>query len=151
MCMAHVSIVTVEYLGFPHWLWFSNCLQTSNSINLDCCIKTCEYFILTKKENCQMDNYGKFGKKLLFIELGSFFIDVLAFELGKLCPGLGIFVSFFWPRGRSFALKSCPGGGDFDGKISGPAVSPGGMVTGQIDTCIAVVTSFWTSLGKALF
>ena len=35
------------------------------SINLNCCIKTCEYFILTIKENCQTDNYGKFGKKLL--------------------------------------------------------------------------------------
>ena len=31
-------------------------------------------------------------------------------------PGVGIFVSFFRPGGRSFALKSCPGGGDFDGK-----------------------------------
>ena len=51
-------------------------------------------------------------------------------------PGGGDFVSFFRPGGRSFALKSCPRGGDFDGKISGPAVSPGGMVTGQIDTCI---------------
>ena len=33
--------------------------------DLKCCIKTCEYFILTIKENCQMDNRGKFGKKLL--------------------------------------------------------------------------------------
>ena len=34
-------------------------------------------------------------------------------------------------------LKNCPGGGNFDGKINGPGVSPGGgMVTGQIDTCI---------------
>ena len=32
--------------------------------------------------------------------------------------------------------QSCPEGGDFDGKISGPGVSPGVMVTGQIDTCI---------------
>ena len=63
-----------------------------------------------------MDNYGKFGKKLLFIELCSFFIDLLAFELGKLCPGVEIFVLFFQPGGQSFALKSCPGGGDFDGK-----------------------------------
>ena len=55
-------------------------------------------------------------------------------------PRVGIFLSFFRPGGRSFALKSCPGGGDFDGKISGPGVSPegGGGVTGQIDTCIAV-------------
>ena len=30
--------------------------------------------------------------------------------------GDGIFVSFFRPGGQSFALKSCPGGGDFDGK-----------------------------------
>ena len=45
-----------------------------------------------------------------------FFIDLLAFELGKLCPGVRIFVSFFRPVGRSFALKSCPGDGDFDGK-----------------------------------
>ena len=41
-------------------------------------------------------------------------------------PGGGDFVSFFRPRGRSFALKSCPWGRDFDGKISGPGVSWGG-------------------------
>ena len=41
-------------------------------------------------------------------------------------PGGGNFVSFFRPGGRSFALKSCPRGGDFDGKNSGPGVSPGG-------------------------
>ena len=52
-------------------------------------------------------------------------------------PGGGDFVSFFRPGGRSFALKSCPHGGDFGGKISGPGVSPGGMVTCQIDTCIS--------------
>ena len=53
-------------------------------------------------------------------------------------PGGGDFVSFFRPGGRSFALKSCPGAGILTEKISGPAVSPGGMVTGQIDTCISV-------------
>ena len=41
-------------------------------------------------------------------------------------PGGGDFCFVFWPGGRNSALKSCPGGGDFDGKISGPAVSPGG-------------------------
>ena len=51
-------------------------------------------------------------------------------------PGGGDFVSFFRPGGQSFALKSCPWGGDFDKKISGPGVSLGGMVTRQIDTCI---------------
>ena len=58
----------------------------------------------------------KIWKETAFIELCPFFIDLLAFEQGKLCPGVGIFVSFFRPRGRSFALKSCPGGGDFDGQ-----------------------------------
>ena len=52
-------------------------------------------------------------------------------------PGGGDFCFVFRPGGRSFALKSCPEDGDFDGKISGPGLSPGGgMVTGQIDTCI---------------
>ena len=52
-------------------------------------------------------------------------------------PGL---FRFFRPGDRSFALKSCPQGGDFDGKVSGPGVSPeGGMVTCQIDTCISYV------------
>ena len=31
-------------------------------------------------------------------------------------PGGGDFFSLFLPEGRSFALKSCPRGGDFDGK-----------------------------------
>ena len=73
-----------------------------------------------------MKNYGKFGKKLLFIKLCSFFIDLLAFELGNLCPGVGIFASFFQPGGQSFALKSCPRGGILTEKISGPGVSQGG-------------------------
>ena len=66
--------------------------------------------------------------------------DFRTVEPGKLCLGVGIFVSFFGLGCRSFALKSCPGGGDFDRKISGPAVSPGGMVTDQIDTCITEVS-----------
>ena len=52
-------------------------------------------------------------------------------------PGVGIFVSFFRPGGRSFTLKTVLGAGILTGKISGPGVSPGGgMVTSQIDTCI---------------
>ena len=31
-------------------------------------------------------------------------------------PRGGDFVSFFPPGGRSFALESCPRGGDFEGK-----------------------------------
>ena len=57
----------------------------------------------------------KIWKETAFIEC-SFFIDILAFALDKSCPGVGNFVSLFRPGGRSFALKSCPGGGDFDGK-----------------------------------
>ena len=52
-------------------------------------------------------------------------------------PGGGDFVWFFRPGGRRFALKAVPGAGILMEKISGPAVSPGGMVTGQIDTCIS--------------
>ena len=52
-------------------------------------------------------------------------------------PGGGDFVWFFRPGGRSFALKSCPRGGDFDGKkLEAWGSARGGMVTGQIDTCI---------------
>ena len=51
-------------------------------------------------------------------------------------PGGGAFVSFFPPGGRSFALKSCSQGGDFDGKSEWPWGKPGGMITSQIDTCI---------------
>ena len=42
--------------------------------------------------------------------------------------GVGILFCFFQPGGRSFALKSCPQGMDFDRKFStfsGPVVSPG--------------------------
>ena len=56
-------------------------------------------------------------------------------------PGSGDFVSFFRPGGRSFALKSCPQGGDFDGKIVAGESSRGGGGGGngnrsKIDTCI---------------
>ena len=57
-----------------------------------------------------------FERKYSLIELLSYFIDILAFELGKLCPGVGILFRFFLSGDRSFALKSCPRGGDFDGK-----------------------------------
>ena len=59
-----------------------------------------------------MENLGK----KCFYRIMLFFIDFLAFELGKLCLGVGIFVSFSRPGGWSFALKSCPEGGDFDEK-----------------------------------
>ena len=61
-----------------------------------------------------------------FYRIMFIFIDLLAFEPGKLCLGVGIFASFFRPGNRSFALKSCPGGGDFDRKIKWPGGQPGG-------------------------
>ena len=78
----------------------------------------------------------KFERKYALIELWSNFIDILAFELGKLCPGVGILFRFFRLGGRSFALKSWAG--ILTEKNSGPAVSPGEMVTSQIDTCITL-------------
>ena len=51
-------------------------------------------------------------------------------------PRGGDFCFVFSTRGRSFALKSCPGAGILTEKISGAGFSPGGGVTGQINTCI---------------
>ena len=50
-------------------------------------------------------------------------------------PRGGDFVSFFFTRGPEFCTEKLPRGGDFDGKIYWPG-GGGGMVTGQIDTCI---------------
>ena len=69
-----------------------------------------------EKRNLSNGQLWKIWKETVFIELCSFFIDLLALEQDKLCPGVGIFVSFFPPGGRGFALRSCPGGGDFDEK-----------------------------------
>ena len=46
-------------------------------------------------------------------------------------PGGGDFVLFFQPSGRSFALKSCPRGGDFDEKHYWPGGQPGGGDSNQ--------------------
>ena len=83
------------------------------SINLNCCINNQEYLILTIKENCQMDNCGKFGKKLLLWNYVPFSLIMQIMLKG------GDFVSFFGPRGHRFALKSCAWGRDFDRKNSG--------------------------------
>ena len=44
-----------------------------------------------------MENW-KIGKETAFIELCSFFVDLLAFEQGKLCPGVGFLFRFFDPE-----------------------------------------------------
>ena len=71
---------------------------------------------------------GNCSYRIMFL-----FIDVSAFELGKLCPRVGIcFV--FRPRGAEILTE----------KISGPGLARG-MVTGQIDTCIKRTFSHvWT-------
>ena len=140
MSIAHVSIVTEEYLGFPQWLWFSNCLQTSNSINLKWCIKTCEYFILTIKETCQTEIW----KETSLIELCFFFIDILTFEQANYARG-GDFASFFDP-GLEFCTEKLSLGQGFWQKKLVARGSAGGMVTSQIDTCISVFPHHFYSL-----
>ena len=75
-----------------------------------CCIKTCKYFILATKENSRTEIW----KETALIELRLFFIETLAFQYA--CLGVEDLVSCFRPQGPEFALKSCPQGGDFDGK-----------------------------------
>ena len=55
--------------------------------------------ILYSDEKRKLSNgqLWKIWKETAFIKLCAFFIDLLAFELGKLCPGVGIFASFFNP------------------------------------------------------
>ena len=72
---------------------------SSNSINFESCIKTCEYFILTIKENCETNSCGKFGNKQNYVS-------------GQIMPGGGDFVSFFSTRGPEFCTeKLSPGRG----------------------------------------
>ena len=73
----------------------------------------------------------KFGEELL-IGLWSYFIDILAFELGKLCHGEGILFRFFYPGAGVLHWKAAPGRGFWRKNL----VAGVGMVTGQIDTCI---------------
>ena len=56
----------------------------------------------------------------------NYFIDILAFEPGKLCSGVGILFRFLRPGAWSFALKSCPRGMDFDETNLWPRGQPWG-------------------------
>ena len=79
----------------------------------------------------------KIWKETAFIELWSYFIDILAFEPDKLCPGVGIFFVFFDPGAGVLHLKAVPGAGILTEKIvARGSARRGAMVTGQIDTCI---------------
>ena len=68
----------------------------------------------------------KMWRETALIELCSFFIDILAFELGKLCPGVGILFRFFHSGTGVLHRKAVPGAEILTEKISGPGVSPGG-------------------------
>ena len=62
------------------------------SINLNCCRNTWEFLILTIKKNLSNGQLWKISKETALIELCPLFIDILAFELSKLCffdPGGG--------------------------------------------------------------
>ena len=136
-CIYHMSAWSLRNtLAFRSDYDFRTVFKLSHycSINLDCCINTWEYLILTIKENCQTNNYGKFGKKLLLWNYVPFLIDILAFELGKLFPRVGILFRFYYTG----ALKSCPRAGILTRKINGPGVAPRGVVTGQRGICITL-------------
>ena len=62
---------------------------------------------------------GKFGKKL-------YFLDILAFEPGKLCLGVGFCFIFFNPVARVLHWKAVPGAGILTKNIIGQGVSWGG-------------------------
>ena len=76
--------------------------------------------ILYSHEKRKLSNghLRKIWKETAFIELCSFFIDLLAFELGKLCPGWGFLFRFFDP-GPEFCTEKLSQAGILAEKISG--------------------------------
>ena len=56
-------------------------------------MKTCEYFILTIKENCQKEIW----KETALMELHFFFIDISAFEQATYPRGWGFCLVFLYP------------------------------------------------------
>ena len=51
-----------------------------------------------------------------FYRIMFLFHSSLGIQTGQVMPGGGDFCFVFRPGGRRFALKSCPGGGDFEEK-----------------------------------
>ena len=107
MCIAHVLTFRSEYDFRTVFKLLHYCI-----INLSCCIKTCEYFILTIKEIVKPGQLWKIWKETAYTELCSFFIDILAFELGKLCPGVGILFLLF-DQGPEFCTEKLSQGWRF--------------------------------------
>ena len=54
-----------------------------------------------------------FERKYAPIELWSHFIDISAFEVGKICLGVGILFRFFPTRGQEFCIKKLSPGRGF--------------------------------------
>ena len=67
---------------------------------------------------------------------------MLAFEQGKLCPGMGILFCFLDPGAGVLHQKAVPGAGILTEKVSGLGLARGGgggIVTSQTDTCINIL------------
>ena len=106
MCTAHISILALKNtLACRSDKDFRTVFKQERikpthycSININCCINTWEYLgILDSHDKRKLSNgqLWKFWKETAVIELCSLSIDILAFELGKLCPGVRILFRFF--------------------------------------------------------
>ena len=67
-----------------------------------------------------------FERKYAPIELWSYFIDTLAFELGKLCPAVGILFRFADPGAEFCTEKLSPGRGFWRKKLVARQLARGG-------------------------
>ena len=106
----------------PQWLRFSNFLQTIALFQYSPLLLYKDLRILYSYDKRKLSNgqLWKIWKETALIELCSFFIDILAFELVKLCPEVGILLHFFDPGARVLHWKAIPGAGVLMEKISGP-------------------------------
>ena len=97
-------------------------------------MQTGKYFILIKKRKIVE---WKIWKETAFIEVCSFFRWYLAFELVKLCLGVGNLLHFCDPETGVLYWKTVPRVGILMEKLVAQWLAPGGggMVTVQIDTC----------------
>ena len=81
-----------------------------------------------------MENLGKNRSYRIMV----LFRWYLGIRTRQIMPGLGILFRFYDPGAGVLHWKAVPGAGILTEKISGQGVSPGGMVTSQIDTCITI-------------
>ena len=86
-----------------------------------------------------MENFEKYAP----IELWSYFIDILAVEIGKLCPGVGILFHFSDPGAGVFHWKLSPGRGFWRKKIVARQ-SVGGGDSNRSNWYLHYKNSMWT-------